>query len=571
MRRRTPAIGAIALLAAGILLPAASALPAERQADPASLPVSSEGACGAAAGFRCAAGFCCSAGGFCGTGGTWCGAGCQPAFGTCGGAVLTVVSATPTGPAQPTATLPPPQNPSDDLFAPLRKILEVLGILGISVPANLPPALSAITPAATTAVAAATTPARPVQTVAPVPQPALPKNPATPLVSWITEELWDRIFPYAAASTIWSTDGRPFYTREAFLAAVDYMQAHPNASLHGFGTASDDLTNRIEVAAFLASAVQETGDPSLVIPYPWASSTPPAAKEGPEFNSQGAGGLLSLMEGLAQQVMLVDTPSSPAPFAGALSVVAPLTDRQVSLIGTGQRAIAVTVNSLANSNQAAFGLGGGTNTGVIWQPGLAAVSDDGTLYGDGVPAAGVLPSAQATGSDRKTACYGTYCQYGGRGVQQLSYNFNYNPCSLDLFGDLRLVRYPNLIISEDRTNHHGHPATFGFPGPNPGGNNQLPADIASTTPEARVLSWATSLWFWMAATSGRGMTSHAAMMKPFEYGITSANVIVNRQDGCNGGWAASKNAYYRRISAIMGIDAAVTESSIVCPGKLTTR
>lgn len=143
---------------------------------------------------------------------------------------------------------------------------------------------------------------------------------------------------------------------------------------------------------------------------------------------------------------------------------------------------------------------------------------------------------------------------------------SYAPCSIDLFGDYRLVRYPNLITSVDRTNFLGLPGVFGFPGPNPNGNNQLPADIASSTPPARQMAWITSLWFYMKATSGRDNTCHQAMMDPFKYGITAANIVVNSQGGCDGtSWAAQKVSYYRRAGAVIGLDANTLDKSIVCP------
>lgn len=45
---------------------------------------SSDGSCGGDSGFTCAAGFCCSEWGFCGQSDSYCGAGCQSKFGTCG-------------------------------------------------------------------------------------------------------------------------------------------------------------------------------------------------------------------------------------------------------------------------------------------------------------------------------------------------------------------------------------------------------------------------------------------------------------------------------------------------------
>lgn len=532
-----------------------------------------DGACGPTNGdAKCSAGFCCSSGGFCGKGPAWCGDGCQVGFGECasggGGSsvptetsagTLTLVTpgATTTASATVTSTATPGKDPIQSAVDTLRQALGIFwGIVGGQ-------NKSGTATTSTTATTSAT----------PLPPPPVLSGSNTPIASWLTQDLFDRLFPYYPASAVYTTDGKPFYTLEAFLAAISWLANHSNTTLRGFATSSDDLTNKLEMAAFLASAIQETGDPSLAVPYPWAK---PAAVggTGPEY-LPGAGGMIAIMEGLTPSISLVDSVTSQAPYPGALSTVAALSDVQVKLIGTGQRALAVTVASTQNTNQAGFGLGGGTNTGVIWQPGLTAVSDDGTLYGDQPLAeqSSVLPSIQATGGgDRKTTCLGAYCQYGGRGVQQLSYNFNYAPTSLTLFGDYRLIRYPNLIVTQDREGFHGHPEAFGFPGPNAGGNNRLPDSVASTTPEARVLAWVTSLYFWMGETSSRGMTCHQAMMKPKEYGITSANVIVNRQDGCTDGqWAKSKVAYYRRVAALLGVDSATVESTIICPGKLSTR
>ena len=136
---------------------------------------------------------------------------------------------------------------------------------------------------------------------------------------------------------------------------------------------------------------------------------------------------------------------------------------------------------------------------------------------------------------------------------QLSYSYNYSECSLDLTADYRLVRYPNLLITTDRDEFCGIPAVFGFPGPNPDGKNKLPADIASTTPSARILGWSTSIWFWMTLRSGRPVSCHDSMMQPKKYGITAVNLIVNNQAGEPGTWAAKKLEYYRRILAILGL------------------
>jgi hypothetical protein len=179
-----------------------------------------------------------------------------------------------------------------------------------------------------------------------------------------------------------------------------------------------------------------------------------------------------------------------------------------------------------------------------------------------------------------------YIQYGGRGAIQLSYHYNYTFISIELFNDYRIVRYPNLLITTDRDTWNGFPLMFGFPGPNPDGRNKLPDYIARTTPPARILAWMLSLVFWMKPRSGRWMSCHTAMQKPFEYGITTANQIVNNQTGCAWNkpydymnkthrdtiykqlnWASKKNVYYIRICKILGFDIDTIKRSIVCPSR----
>lgn len=261
----------------------------------------------------------------------------------------------------------------------------------------------------------------------PAPPPLVARG-VQPVRSWLTQDRWERIFPYYKASAVYTNDGKPFFTREDFLASVDWLNNHKDPSLRGFGTSSPDMEiNKLEVAAFLASAIQETGDPSLAIPYPWA--WPPAQnRSGPEFNTQGAGGLLCTIEGLSLSMVPLDSINDPSPLAGVMNAKVKLNDHEKYLIGFQQTAMSATVLSVANANQANFGLGVGTGGGAALDPGLVAVSDDGTLYGDAPRAENdrVKPARfAATGAnkDRSKACLGTYCQYGGRGVQQLSYSF----------------------------------------------------------------------------------------------------------------------------------------------------
>jgi hypothetical protein len=381
---------------------------------------------------------------------------------------------------------------------------------------------------------------------------------------WLTQELFEKIFPYYKGSSAYSHDGQPFWSREALFDSIDWLNGHPNSAYHGFGESSDIITNKYEVAAFLANTHQETGDPSLSIPYPWAWPKP-ADRNGPEYGS--AGGLLAIMEGVCASVGTFPKNGNP-PFKGVLNGKMELNSHEKYLIGTDDDMISGVVMGLNPVNQLSFGLGAGTGGGVVFQPGLCGVSDDGTIYGDEPrgDTSIVRPSSEVIGkskTDRKFACLGPYCQYGGRGAIQLSYNFNYSDCSIDLFNDYRLIRFPNLIVTTDRIKFNGMPEVFGFPGENEKGNNQLPKNILDTTPPARMMAWLTCLWFWMIPRSGRQIGCHEAMMKPEKYGITSVNIIVNNDSGCrNGTWAWNKNRYYERICAILGLP---VQKTIVCP------
>jgi hypothetical protein len=335
------------------------------------------------------------------------------------------------------------------------------------------------------------------------------------------------------------------------------MDKHPNPNFHGFGSSSSDpYVNKIEIAAFLANSQQEVGDGSLTAPYPWLY---PAAdlQTGPQVGP--AGGLVSLVEGLAPQTIVHDKGTS-SPVKGLMSVtldnMRPLCRKVLGF--RDNDVLSCVITSVKNVYQPSFGLGTGTGGGVVFQPGLAAVSDDGTLYGDEPKSTTdvVLPTSKLISSktDRKYACLGAYCGYGGKNIIQLSYSYNYSWCSIDLFGDYRLVKYPNLLITADRDGWNGIPEIFGFPGANEGGKNALPNNIASSTPPAQILAWTSGFWFWMTLRSGRSISCHQAMLEPKKYGITAVNLIVNNQSGLEAGtWAADKLKYYKRICNIIDI------------------
>ncbi len=365
---------------------------------------------------------------------------------------------------------------------------------------------------------------------------------------WFTEELWSKIFPYIKCSAVWTHDTEPFWRYSDFLESIKYMESHSNRDFHGFGNSGDLLTDKLELASFLANFHQETGDPSLEVPYPW--SYPKKEKKGYPYEGHAGGGL-AIMEGSSAQVVLDD----PVPSSDMKKTIS-LSNLEKDIIGTDKNLIKSIVPSLKSINQPNFGLGMGTGSGVILKEHYQAVSDNGTLVKEG---------SSQEGNSRNYTCSGPYCQYGGRGAIQLSYNYNYTDCSLALFNDLRLVQYPNLIITTDREKFNGLSFYFGFPGPNLNGANRLPEEIANSTPPARRLAFITCLWFWMVPRSGRKISCHYSMVNWKTHGITSCNMIINNQSGCTTSWAYNKILYYRRICKIFEIPDDIVQSSIVCP------
>lgn len=349
-------------------------------------------------------------------------------------------------------------------------------------------------------------------------------------LDWFTEDLWIKCFPYIKCSSVWTHDNKPFWTYEDFIKSIEYMKS-------GFCDSKDHLTNKLEMASFLANFHQETGDPSLETPYPYLY--PKKDKKG-----EPSGGGMAIMEGAIAQIIIDDNiPQNDIKRTVEFSVPEQL------YTGINKSSIKSIVSSLKNINQPNFGLGIGTGSGVVLGQ-YKAVTDDGTLVDN---------------YDSSYICNGPYCQYGGRGAIQLSYNYNYNDCSLALFGDLRLVKYPNLIVTTDRDKFNGNSFYFGFPGPNKNGANKLPEEIINTTPPARQLAFITSLWFWKNPRSGRSISCHYCMVNWKTHGITSCNMIINNQSGCQESWASKKIEYYRRICKIFNIEEDIVNKSIICP------
>ena len=375
------------------------------------------------------------------------------------------------------------------------------------------------------------------------------KQPGEDTLPLFTEGEWVKIFPYCKVSAAWTHDNKPFWTYSDFMESVKYINNHEK--LKGFCNSGDYITDRLELASFLGNFHQETGDPSIEAPYPW--SYPKNLPVGDDTDGPAGGGF-NIIEGVSPQMVLGDDKLSYV-----LKSANKLTDQEKDIIKTSETVIRGYVSSLVGVNQPGFGLGTGTGGGAVFQDGLCAVSDNGTLWGNDI-----LPKPSV--SDRRYACLGPYCQYGGRGAIQLSYNYNYTYCSKDLFGDMRLVQYPNLITTTDRKKFNGKPFYFGFPGVNPDGDNQLPKDIEDTTPPARQLAFITSLWFWMSNRSGRKISCNYSMKNWRTHGITSCNLIVNNQSGeIPGSWASKKIDYYRRICKIFKIPEDIVEQSIVFP------
>jgi hypothetical protein len=396
-----------------------------------------------------------------------------------------------------------------------------------------------------------------------------PSATASFLETFLTDALWQEIFPYSKASACFTHDNQPFWRREDFIAAVKWLNGHPNKAYHNFGSDSPDpLINKLEICSFLANTHQETGDPSLTVPYPWG--WPKATPQGHKYEGPG-GGCMAICEGVCPIATFGDQ-VMPGVLTGSQS----LTESERQILGVTQTIMNSSVGDLSPMSQPNFGLGAGTGSGAVFQPGLVAVADDGTLYGDQPltrdpeERESIRPSSEVVGkpiTDRKYSALGVYGRYGGRGAIQLSYNYNYSECSIALFGDYRLARFPNLIVTTDRENHLGISEYFGFPGPNPQGKNKLPSKIDATTPPARILAWLTCLWFWMDnRRSGRFVSCHEAMSEPFRMGITTCNMIINNDSGCSQGtWAWKKNRYYERVCRIMGIPEDIVVRSIICP------
>lgn len=424
-----------------------------------------------------------------------------------------------------------------------------------------------------------------------------------------TESMWNNIFPYTVVSSLWTTDNTPYWNYNSLMDAIDFLDNHSNPKFNGFASSnSNPLINKLELCAFLANMQQEVGEPTLIVPSDfnlcnsnelcqensWCDTNHPCSTDcnqvcnmktqwtgeckcspGYEWNSDvkkcteggkipddktvcnnnnlcngSAGGGIQLIEGALITNIIVSEKGKYS-FPESLNVK--------------NCKIDATIPNLKDANQPGFGLGSSSislSTGVN----LAAVSSDGTLYTSTIDystftKSNFWDSPWNTQHNHDTECKNDktsakcncldgdiFCQYGGRGAIQLSYYFNYSPCSLELFGDFRLIIWPNLII-----------------GTNNGGTViDIPEDVLKDTPDPKILGWLTCFWFWMTNRSKYPFSSHDSMQKG--YGITCVNSIVNGQSGCTEGtWAYEKNKYFKRICHAFKISENDIINNIKCP------
>ena len=440
--------------------------------------------------------------------------------------------------------------------------------------------------------------------------PPLP-SPGTPITKWFTEEHFNKVFPYAFATSVFTTDNSPFYTYTGFMNAIDFLETLSNKDMHGFCSESaDQRINLNEMAAFLGNMQQETGDPTIVVPYPWScpyDGVKSCVKDGDQCGGKGysgptnccfsnskcvqsgdfysgctnqggspngrvAGGGLFLVEGVTE---LIGSTKSPGYFPYNMNNKTIEDEIMCSTMYLNGGSL------IPNTNRGLFFTGSPpkfaeTDGGCVMQGGFTCVSSDGTIYGNSeytdkqtsqyknLFPVKILPLTCDSG-DKSCSCVDKdlTCEYVGRGPTQLTGNANYQACSLALFGDLRLVKYSNLLNTMDRSSplsngsqyfsDENKEILFGFPGGN------VPPEIINSTPDARILIWATNIWFWMdKCRSGRTMSCHQCMLDPTNYGISAVGCLVNANPACGEETQTYKKyLYYKSVCDILGVESYV--------------
>lgn len=428
--------------------------------------------------------------------------------------------------------------------------------------------------------------------------------PQSRVSDWFLKELFDQFTPYAGISSIYADDGEPFYTFEDFMEAISIMDTYPRP-YKGFASSGTLEQNKREMAAFFANAAEEIGTGS---PAPAKCPPPPPMQSRRNrYNSSRHNSRLDNTSGSLGSCVVITEGSKPD-FYGSNEEACGANQQQVKNTAAGKinmgcddfclSGVDFVPNPARMLNPPTL-----TDGGCLFniqknakgepidsgQSSYACVSSSGKLWTGNPSDVASLITNPATkdlftvntatkesldacaANDKDCRCLQDdfACQYIGRGATQLTGNINYTDCSLMLYKDLRLVKWPNLLITTDRTGATrennvymkqcimgGHTqeqcnSMFAFPG------GDLPPVILETTHSARVLAWLTSLFFWMdTARSGKTLSCHQAMLND-DLGFSCAAIIING-NGCTKD--QPKLLYYPILCDILKVD----------PGKLCT-
>ena len=128
---------------------------------------------------------------------------------------------------------------------------------------------------------------------------------------------------------------------------------------------------------------------------------------------------------------------------------------------------------------------------------------------------------------QSTGCPGSYAtpdcdapgkNYYGRGYIQLSWCYNYKPCSQDLYGDDRLVRNPELVAKDEQ------------------------------------VAWDTAFWFWKTRVHDKAGVAQG------QFGATVRAINGGLEcDGPHQDLARKRFAMYQKIRTAYGISGAADE------------
>ena len=483
--------------------------------------------------------------------------------------------------------------------------------------------------------------------------------------SWFTNELFQKIAPYAGISAIYTDDGLPLYTYKGFIEALNFMQTLSNPMYHGFAMSASREINKKELAAFFGNSAEEMGTgftgpqvpsttcstngeadtcskhwevtcktnndckisvttddkeydcnlgcdtiqhkcvcsnfkkPNWDTPsgYLCGGGPPPPDPDDPDAKPVDRNG--SFGTGAAGLEGIVPQFAAAAGGCGEyydVPIIDPIVKERLGGKCTDlclQAPMEITPNPFRGMYAGQTGTQDGGcffNNGTEGGFGnYACVSSDGTLM-QGNPSSIKItnpatkdlftfrtfdPNKLCPEGDPSCSCLDDdmACQYVGRGPTQLTGGANYTDCSMAFFGDMRLVRWPNLLTTVNRKDPLNYEksaflkncasdkalceSALAFPG------GPLPQIIIDTTPDARVLVWAASLFFWMDKyRSGfNGVSCHDSMINPLTMGIQCVNLIVNANSCSEVGNV--KSFYYQAICRVLD----VKPDKDVCPQK----